>query len=99
MGEAAGDVLALATPSEQVEATRMGRAEAGLSRWCVRYPWSTETFYGTAEQVMAHMRKRVGEQEAAEAREPPFGTGDTAWRASPSPFGRTGRTSSAGRWR
>jgi hypothetical protein len=74
MGETAGDVLALATPLGQVEATRMGRAEAGLSRWCIRYPWSTETFYGTAEQVMAHMRKRVAQQEAAEAKQPPLGT-------------------------
>ena len=86
MAEAAGDVLALATPSGQVEATRMGRTEAGLSRWCIRYPWSTETFYGTAdygtaEQVMAHMRKRVSEQEAAGAEGPPQGKGDIAWRA------------------
>ncbi len=73
MGEIAGDVLALATPSGQVEATRMGRAEAGLSRWCIRYSWSTETFYGTAEQVMAHMRKRVSEQEAAAVEGPPKG--------------------------
>jgi hypothetical protein len=33
----------------------------------IRYPWSTETFYGIAEQVLAHTRKRVAEQEAAEA--------------------------------
>jgi hypothetical protein len=74
MSETAGDVLALATPSGQVEATRMGRAEAGQSRWCIRYPWSTETFYGTAEQVMAHMRKRVAQQEAAGGKKPPLGT-------------------------
>jgi hypothetical protein len=74
MGETAGDVLALETSSGQVEATRMGRAEAGLSRWCIRYPWSTETFYGTAEQVTAHMRKRATEREAAEAKQPPLGT-------------------------
>jgi len=59
VSETAGDVLTLATPSGQVEATRMGWAEAGQSRWCIRYPSSTETFYGTAEQVMAHMAKRV----------------------------------------
>jgi hypothetical protein len=81
MGETAGDVLALATPSGQAEATRMGRAEAGQSRWCIRYPWCTETFYGTAEQVMARMRKRVTKQEAAEAKRPRLGKGDTAWRA------------------
>jgi hypothetical protein len=68
MGEAAGDVLALATLSGQAKATRMGRGEAGQSRWCIRYPWSTETFYGTAEQVMAHMTERVAEQEATAAR-------------------------------
>jgi hypothetical protein len=81
MGEAAGDVLALAAPSGRAEATRMGRAEAGQRRWCIRYPWSTETFYGTAEQVMAHMRKRVAEQEATATERPPPGTGDNAWRA------------------
>jgi len=46
----------------------MGQAEAGASRWCVRYSWGTETFYGTAEQVMLHMTKRVAEQESAEAK-------------------------------
>jgi hypothetical protein len=65
MGETADDVLSLATPGGRVEATRMGRAEAGLSRWCVRHPWGTEPFYGTAEQVVAHMRKRVADREAA----------------------------------
>ena len=81
MSETAGDVLALTTLTGQVEATRMGRAEAGQSRWCIRYPWSTETFYGTAEQVMAHMTKRVAEHEAAQAKRPPFGKGSIEWRA------------------
>ena len=81
MSETAGDVLALATPSGQVEATRMGRAEAGQSRWCVRYPGSTETFYGTAQQVMAHMKKRGAERGAAMAKRPPLGTGNREWRA------------------
>ena len=81
MSETAGDVLALTTLTGQVEATRMGRAEAGQSRWCIRYPWSTETFYGTAEQVMAHMTKRVAEQEAAQAKRSPFGKGGIEWRA------------------
>ena len=58
----------------------MGRAEAGQNRWCIRYPWSTETFYGTAEQVVAHMTKRVAEQEATEAKGPPLGKGDIEWR-------------------
>ncbi len=70
MTEAAGDVLSLPTSRGQAEARRMGRAEAGQSRWCVRHPWSTETFYGTAEQVMAHMVKRMAEQEAAEVKRP-----------------------------
>ncbi len=78
MGETAGDVLALEASSGPMEATRMGRAEAGLSRWCIRYPWSTETFYGTAEQVTAHMRKRVTEQDAAEAKQPFLRKGNTA---------------------
>ncbi len=56
MTEAAGDVLTLATSRGQAEARRMGRAEAGASRWCISYPWSTETFCGTAEQAMAHIK-------------------------------------------
>ena len=67
MSEATDDALVLVTPSGQAEATPMGRAEAGQSRWCIRHPWGTETFYGTAEQAMAQMRKRVAEQESAEA--------------------------------
>ena len=59
----------------------MGQAEAGQSRWCIRHPWGTETFYGTAEQVTAHLRKRAAEHEAAEAGRPPTGTGGAAWRA------------------
>src|SRR3712207_704809 len=51
MAEAAGDVVRLPTPRGDAEARRMGQAEAGQSRWCVRHPWGTETFYGTAEQV------------------------------------------------
>ncbi len=68
MAEAAGDVLTLATSRGPAEARRMGRTEAGQSRWCIRHPWGTETFYGTAEQAMAQMRKRAAEQEAAEAK-------------------------------
>src|SRR5689334_11766221 len=64
MAEAAGDVLTLATSHGQAEARRMGRTEAGESRWCIRHPWGTETFYGTAEQVMKHMKRRVTERDA-----------------------------------
>jgi hypothetical protein len=67
MAEAAGDVVRVATPRGEAEARRMGRAEAGQSRWCVTHPWGTETFYGTAEQVVAHMRKGAAEHEAPEA--------------------------------
>ena len=49
----------------------MGRAEAGASRWCISHPWGTDIFYGTAEQVVAHMTKRMAEQEAMEAKRPP----------------------------
>ena len=65
MAEAAGDVVSLPTPRGDAEARRMGQAEAGQSRWCVTHPWGTETFYGTAEQVTALMRKRTAEHEAA----------------------------------
>jgi hypothetical protein len=75
MAEAAGDVVRLPTPRGDAEARRMGRAEAGQSRWCIQHPWGTETFYGTAEQVMAHLRKRTAEHEAAEAGRPPTGNG------------------------
>ena len=75
MAEAAGDVVSLPTPRGDAVARRMGRAEAGQSRWCVTHPWGTETFYGTAEQAMAHLRKRVAEHGAAEAGRPPGGNG------------------------
>ena len=81
MAEAAGDVLSLPTPRGRAEARRMGRAEAGESRWCIAVPWSTETFYGTAERAVAHMTRRAAEQEAAEAERPPPGKGDTEGRA------------------
>jgi len=80
MAEAAGDVLTLPTSRGQAEARHMGRAEAGQNRWCIRYPWSTETFYGTAEQVVEHMTKRVAEQEAASTKRPPLGKGNIEWR-------------------
>ena len=75
MAEAAGDLVRLPTSRGDAEARRMGQAEAGQSRWCVRHPWGTETFYGTAEQVTAQMRKRMAEHEAAEAGRPFAGNG------------------------
>jgi hypothetical protein len=81
MAEAAGDVLTLATPTGHAEARRMGQAEAGESRGCIRYSWGTETFYGTAEQALTHITKRGAEQEAATPKQPPLGKGDMEWRA------------------
>jgi hypothetical protein len=66
MAEAAGDLLTVPTPQGNAEAKRMGRAEAGQSRWWIRYPWAAESFYGTSEQVVAHMNLRIGEQGAQE---------------------------------
>jgi hypothetical protein len=80
MAQAAGDVLVVPTSRGQAEARRMGHAEAGASRWCISHPWGTDIFYGTAEQAMAHMTKRVAEQEAAAATRPTE-KGDTEQRA------------------
>jgi hypothetical protein len=66
MAQAAGDLLTVPTLKGNAEAKRMGRAEAGQSRWWIRYPWAAESFYGTAEAAMAHMNKRIGEQDAQE---------------------------------
>jgi hypothetical protein len=63
MAESAGDVLTVPTLSGPAEAGRMGRAEAGQSRWSIKYLWGAETFYGTAEQATAHMKKRIAEQQ------------------------------------
>ena len=81
MAEAAGDVVRLPTARGEAEARRMGRTEAGQSRWWVRHPWGGEAFYGTAEQVMAHLRKRAAEHEAAEAGRSRPRTGGAEWRA------------------
>ena len=81
MAEAAGEMVRLPTARGDAEARRMGHAEAGQSRWCITHPWGTETFYGTAEQVAAHLRRRTAEHEAAEAGRPPSGTGGAGWRA------------------
>jgi hypothetical protein len=66
----AGDVLTLATLSGPAEARRIGRAEAGQSRWSIKAPWGAEIFYGTAEQAEAQMKKRSAEHDA-------IGTGRT----------------------
>ena len=63
MSETSDDVLVVPTCRGNAEATRMGRAEAGQSRWCIRYPWSVETFYGTAEQAVTRMTVRAGGRE------------------------------------
>src|SRR5215213_1374826 len=81
MAEAAGDVVRLPTARGDAEARRMGRTEAGQSRWWVRHPWGGEAFYGTAEQVTAHLRRRTAEREAAEADRQPSATGGPEWRA------------------
>ncbi len=62
-----GSVLIVRTQKGHAEATRMGRLEAGQSRWCIRHPLGTEPFDGTVEQVVALMKKRLAEQDAAEA--------------------------------
>ena len=72
-------VVRLPTARGEAEARRMGRAAAGQSRWCVRHPWGIETFFGTAEQVLAHKRKRTAKHEAAEAGRPLPGTGGVGW--------------------
>jgi hypothetical protein len=64
MAETSGDVFVVPTRSGNAVATRMGRTEAGQSRWCIVYPWGVETFYGTAEQAIARMTMRAGEREA-----------------------------------
>ena len=70
MAEASGDVLALAMPGGRAEATRMGRAEAGQSRWRIAFPWGAETFFGDSGAAAAHARKR-----AAAAAPTPGGAG------------------------
>jgi len=60
MAETSGDVVAIATPVGNVEALRMGRTEAGQSRWQVRYPWGVETFFGTSAEVTTQVHLRAG---------------------------------------
>jgi hypothetical protein len=67
MSETAGDVLSMASRQGEVEARRMGRADSGLSRWQVRFPWGTETFFGTSADISRHVRTRIAQQEGAQA--------------------------------
>jgi glycerol-3-phosphate dehydrogenase len=64
MAEPSGDVLVVPTREGNAEATRMGQGETGQSRWCIWLPWGAETFYGTAEQAIAHIHLRAREQES-----------------------------------
>jgi hypothetical protein len=66
MAEVSGDLLTVSTPQGNVDAKRMGRAEAGQSRWWIKYPWAAESFYGTAQQAVAHINRRAKEQGAQE---------------------------------
>jgi hypothetical protein len=59
MAETSGDVLMVPTPIGGIEARRMGRAEAGPSRWQVAYPWGVETFFGTSAEVAAYAQRRT----------------------------------------
>jgi len=59
MAETSGDVLMVPTPIRDIEARRMGRAEAGPSRWQVAYPWGVETFFGTSAEMAAYAQTRT----------------------------------------
>ena len=64
MAEAAGDVLAVPAAGGTADARRMGRTEAGRSRWWITYPWGgAEAFYGTAGEAVAHVAKRAAERD------------------------------------
>ena len=56
---ASGDTVVVDTVRGPVEARRMGRAEAGQSRWRIAFPWGDETFFGHSHQAAAHARKRA----------------------------------------
>jgi hypothetical protein len=71
MSQTASDVLSMPTPHGGAEARHMGRADSGLSRWQVRFPWGTETFFGTSSDISRHMRTRIAQQERAQASRKP----------------------------
>lgn len=64
MSEAAEDVVKVKAPHGQVEARRMGRADSGLSRWQIRYPWGVETFFGNSADLVVHTKRRMAEKVA-----------------------------------
>ena len=77
MAETSGDVVMVSTPIGGIEARRMGRAEAGPSRWQVAYPWGAETFFGTSADLASHVQRRAAQAEgraSVEARQAPRGT-------------------------
>jgi len=59
MAETSGDVVVVPTPIGEIEARRMGRAEAGPSRWQIAYPWGAETFFGTSAEMAAYAQRRT----------------------------------------
>ncbi len=69
MAETSGDVLMVPTPIGGIEARRMGRAEAGPSRWQVAYPWGVETFFGTSAEVAAYAQERATKAGASSPQE------------------------------
>jgi hypothetical protein len=69
MVETAGEVVVVPTAGGKVEAQRMGGAEAGLSRWCVRHTWSQETFFGNSGELVGHVQRRVAEAVARSAKD------------------------------
>ncbi|TDH62489.1 hypothetical protein E2C06_11505 [Dankookia rubra] len=76
MAETSGDVVMVSTPIGGIEARRMGRAEAGPSRWQVAYPWGVETVFGTSADMASHVQRRSTQAEgkvSAEARQVPRG--------------------------
>jgi len=67
MAETSGDVVVVPTPIGDIEARRMGRAEAGPSRWQVAYPWGAETFFGTSAEVAAYAQRRTNKAQGMSA--------------------------------
>jgi hypothetical protein len=60
------DVLSMRSRHGKAEAHHMGRADSGVSRWQVRFPWGTETFFGASADIFRHMRMRIAQQDGAE---------------------------------
>ena len=67
MSQEPTDVLSVPTPHGRAEARHMGRTGSGQGGpWQVRFPWGTETFFGTAADIVGHMRMRIAQQEGSE---------------------------------